>query len=244
MVKATTARELNPDADQVDPEVIAFRAQFDEQSPLDELVRLGAQRMLQSAIEAEVQEFLEQHRERTDEKGRRLVVRNGQLPTREILTGAGPLEIGQPRVRDNSPNQEQRVCFSSKILPPYLRRSKSINDLIPWLYLKGISTGDFAEALQCLLGEDAKGLSPNVIVRLKEKWSKEYDAWNHRDLKDKQYTYVWGGRHPRQRTAGKRGKSAAMHARLDGGHIRRPQGVGRGGRRLPRKRAELVRTAD
>ena len=124
MVKATTARELNPDADQVDPEVIAFRAQFDEQSPLDELVRLGAQRMLQSAIEAEVQEFLEQHRERTDEKGRRLVVRNGQLPTREILTGAGPLEVGQPRVRDNSPNQEQRVCFSSKILPPYLRRSK------------------------------------------------------------------------------------------------------------------------
>jgi len=191
MVKATTARDMNPDADQVDPEVIAFRAQFDNQSPLDELVRVGAQRMLQSAIEAEVQEFLEQHRERTDEKGRRLVVRNGQLPTREILTGAGPLEIGQPRVRDNSPNQEQRVCFSSKILPPYLRRSKSINDLIPWLYLKGISTGDFAEALQCLLGEDAKGLSPNVIVRLKEKWSKEYDAWNHRDLKDKQYAYVW-----------------------------------------------------
>jgi putative transposase len=191
MVKATTARDMNPDADQVDPEVIAFRAQFDNQSPLDELVRVGAQRMLQSAIEAEVQEFLEKHQERTDEDGRRFVVRNGQLPAREILTGAGPLEVRQPRVRDNSPNQEQRIRFSSKILPPYLRRSKSIDELIPWLYLKGISTGAFAEALQCLLGEDAKGLSPNVVVRLKEKWSQEYEAWNHRDLTDKQYVYVW-----------------------------------------------------
>jgi transposase-like protein len=184
-------RGQNPEVDEVDPEVLAFRAQFNEQSPLDELVRLGAQSMLRSAIEAEVQEFLEEHRERTDEAGRRLVVRNGQLPAREILTGAGPLEVRQPRVRDNSPNQEQRVRFSSKILPRYLRRSKSIDELIPWLYLKGISTGDFGEALQCLLGEDAKGLSSNVIVRLKEKWSKEHEVWNRRDLTDKQYAYVW-----------------------------------------------------
>ena len=159
--------------------------------PLDDLVRLGAQRMLQSAIEAEVQVFLERHQERTDDDGRRLVVRNGYAPTRTILTGAGPLEVSQPRVRDNSPNSEQRVQFSSKILPPYLRRSKSIDELIPWLYLKGVSSGDFGEALQCLLGEDAKGLSPNVIVRLKEKWSKEYEDWNCRDLSDKQYVYVW-----------------------------------------------------
>ena len=191
MSKATTVRESNPDRDQVDQNVVRFQTPPDEQSPLDDLVRLGAQRMLQSAIEAEVQVFLERHQERTDDDGRRLVVRNGYAPTRTILTGAGPLEVSQPRVRDNSPNSEQRVQFSSKILPPYLRRSKSIDDLIPWLYLKGVSSGDFGEALQCLLGEDAKGLSPNVIVRLKEKWSKEYEDWNCRDLSDKQYVYVW-----------------------------------------------------
>lgn len=191
MSKATTVRDLNPDTDQVDQGVIQFRTPPEEQSPLDELVRLGAQRMLQSALEAEVQEFLERHQARTDEVGRRFVVRNGQLPAREILTGAGPLEVRQPRVRDNSPNEEQRVRFSSNLLPPYLRRSKSIDELIPWLYLKGISTGDFGEALQCLLGENAKGLSANVVVRLKEKWSKEYDEWNRLDLSDKQYVYVW-----------------------------------------------------
>jgi len=147
--------------------------------------------MLQEALNAEVQDFLDRHRDRRDEAGRRLVVCNGHLPTREILTGAGPLEVRQPRVRDNSPDREGRVRFSSGILPSYLRRSKSIDELIPWLYLKGISTGDFAEALQALLGEDAKGLSANVVVRLKEKWGSEYDEWNRRDLSDKPYVYVW-----------------------------------------------------
>jgi putative transposase len=147
--------------------------------------------MLQEALNAEVQEFLDRHRDRLDEAGKRLVVGNGHLPSREILTGAGPLEIRQPRVRDNSANKEDRVRFSSGILPSYLRRSKSVDELIPWLYLKGISTGDFAEALQSLLGEHAKGLSPNVVVRLKEKWGSEYDEWNRRDLNAKQYVYVW-----------------------------------------------------
>jgi transposase-like protein len=108
-----------------------------------------------------------------------------------LLTGAGRLEVQQPRVRDNSSEKEQRVTFSSSILPPYLRRSKAIDELLPWLYLKGISTGDFSEALQSLLGADAPGLSPNVIVRLKEKWGQEYDQWNRRDLSERAYVYIW-----------------------------------------------------
>lgn len=147
--------------------------------------------MLQAALENEVQEFLEQHSTRVDDQGRRQVVRNGHLPLREIVTGAGPLEVAQPRVRDKSTDAANRVRFSSSILPPYLRKSKSIEELIPWLYLKGISTGDFSEALQSLIGSDACGFSANVVVRLKEKWSIEYDDWSKRDLSSKQYVYVW-----------------------------------------------------
>ena len=176
---------------ETDAEVVAFRAAFDGLSPLDDLVRQGARQMLQAALESEVQLFLDQHLAKVDDQGRRLVVRNGSLPSRQILTGAGPLEIEQPRVRDKSSEAAARVQFSSSILPPYLRKSKSIEELIPWLYLKGISTGDFAEALQVLVGPEAKGLSPNVIVRLKESWSQEYDQWMQRDLTDTQYIYVW-----------------------------------------------------
>jgi transposase-like protein len=147
--------------------------------------------MLQAAIEAEVNAFLVTHQDRRDEKGKRLVVRNGVLPSRGIVTGAGKLNIQQPRVRDNSPEVEDRVHFSSRILPPYLRRAKSIDEFIPWLYLKGISTGDFSEALTKLLGEQAKGLSPNVIVRLKEEWSREYEQWSRRDLSNSHYVYFW-----------------------------------------------------
>jgi len=175
----------------VDPEVLGFRSQFDARSPLDELVRAGAQKMLQAAINAEVEEFIDQHAQRRDEQGRRLVVRNGHLPSRELLTGAGRLDVQQPRVRDNSPDKDDRVHFSPSVLPTYLRKSPAIEELIPWLYLKGISTGDFGEALQALVGEKAKGLSPNVIVRLKEQWSDEYAAWMKRDLSEKQYVYLW-----------------------------------------------------
>jgi transposase-like protein len=147
--------------------------------------------MLQTAIEAEVDEFLAVHSTRRDARGNRQVVRNGYLPFRELLTGAGRLAVEQPRVRDNSSEREGRVRFSSSILPPYLRRSKAIDELIPWLYLKGISTGDFTEALQALVGEDAPALSVNVVVRLTQQWSQEYDAWSRRDLSEKQYVYVW-----------------------------------------------------
>lgn len=147
--------------------------------------------MLQAAIEAEVTEFVSRHEDRRDEHGRRLVVRNGHLPAREILTGAGPLEVRQPRVRDRSPRKEQRVQFSPSVLPPYLRRSRSLDELIPWLYLKGVSTGDFTDALRALLGDNAPGLSANCVVRLKEQWSAEYDRWSRRDLSQTQYVYLW-----------------------------------------------------
>jgi transposase-like protein len=190
-MRQVTTEELSSPAGTLDPEVFEFRAQFGQSSPLDELVRHGAQQMLQSAIEREVDEFLAQHGERRDACGKRLVIRNGYKPAREILTGAGRLAVEQPRVRDNSSSKEERVRFSSSILPPYLRRSKALDELLPWLYLKGISTGDFAEALQALVGEDAPALSPNVIVRLTQEWGQEYDAWSRRDLSDKQYVYVW-----------------------------------------------------
>lgn len=174
-----------------EPDVLGFHSPEDSRSPMDELIRQGAQKMLQAAINAEVEAFLERHSERVDEQGRRRVVRNGHLPARDVLTGAGPLQVKQPRVRDNSPDKNQRVQFSPGVLPSYLRKSPALEELIPWLYLKGISTGDFSDALKALVGEGAKGLSPNVIVRLKEQWSQEYEVWMKRDLSDKQYVYLW-----------------------------------------------------
>ena len=191
MDESTAFHLENPEDSSLDLEVARFREQFDGRAMLDQLVRQGAQQMLQSAIEAEVDEFLREHQGRRDEQGKRLVVGNGYKPARKVVTGAGSLEVQERRVRDNSPNQEERVRFRSAILPPYLRRSRAIEEFIPWLYLRGISTGDFSEALQPLLGEPAKGLSPNVIVRLKEQWTAEYEEWRRRDLTDKQYVYIW-----------------------------------------------------
>jgi transposase-like protein len=192
MRQVTTEAERRPVREELDREVVEFREQFDGRSALDGIVRQGAQKMLQTAIDTEVEEFLREHAARKDANGSRFVVRNGYLPPREVLTGAGPLEVCQPRVRDNSPDRETRVRFSSGILPPYLRKSKSLEEFIPWLYLRGISTQDFSEALGVLLGrEKASGLSPGVVVRLKEEWTKQYDEWCRRSLADKQYVYVW-----------------------------------------------------
>ena len=118
------------------------------------------------------------------------MVRNGHLPERTILTGIGPVEVCQPRVRDRRP-QDEREEFSSKILPPYLRKTKSLEELIPWLYLKGISTGNFQEALPALVGPECPGLSANTITRLKSVWQEEYDVWSKHSLADKEYVYVW-----------------------------------------------------
>lgn len=191
MSKSKTERPANPVQQQLDPEVVAFRRQFDGRSALDEIVREGARKMLQAAIDAEVDTFIEEHQHRRDEQGRRLVIKNGNLPAREILTGAGPIEVQQGRVRDNSPDPHQRVRFTPGVLPAYLRKTDAIEELIPWLYLKGVSTNDFSEALQAIVGERARGLSANVVVRLKEQWATEYEEWSRRSLGGKQYVYIW-----------------------------------------------------
>jgi putative transposase len=161
-----------------------------EKDLLSELLRQGAQKLLAQAIEAEVSEWIESHAHVRDEAGHRQVVRNGSMPARTITTGVGPVEVKQPRVHDRR-SPEERQKFTSAILPPYLRKTKSIEELIPWLYLKGVSTGDFSEALAALLGPDAPGLSASTVTRLKAVWETEYQAWSQRSLKDKRYVYVW-----------------------------------------------------
>jgi transposase-like protein len=157
---------------------------------LTNILRQGAQRILAQAIEAEIAEWIDAHRECLDDQGRRQVVRNGSLPARAIMTGLGQVEVKQPRVHDRRP-EGQAEKFTSKILPPYLRKTKSIEELLPWLYLKGISTGDFSEALAALLGPDAPGLSASTITRLKDIWQQEYQDWSKRSLAGKEYVYVW-----------------------------------------------------
>jgi transposase-like protein len=157
---------------------------------LTEILRQGAQAMLATTIEAEVAEWIEAHQHLTDERGHRQVVRNGYLPRRTITTGIGPVEVRQPRVHDRRESADAEP-FSSKILPPYLRKTRSIEELLPWLYLKGISTGDFNEALQALVGPECPGLSASTVTRLLEGWQAEYHEWSKRSLVDKHYVYVW-----------------------------------------------------
>ena len=159
---------------------------------LTDILRRGAQDMLAEAIENEVAEYIRAHGHHRDDQGHRLVVRNGHLPGRTIQTGIGPVEIQQPRINDKRIDENgRRMRFSSSILPPYLRRTRSIDELIPWLYLKGVSTGDFSDALEALLGPDASGLSATNIVRLKSSWQQEWTMWSKRSLADKRYVYVW-----------------------------------------------------
>jgi transposase-like protein len=160
------------------------------QDVMTQILRAGAQKMLADMIQAEVEGWLAERAHLRDEQGRRQVVRNGFLPEREITTGVGPVQVKQPRVRDRRPANEAEP-FSSKILPPYLRKTKSIEELIPWLYLKGVSTGDFSEALKALVGPNAPGLSATTVTRLKAVWEEEYQEWSKRSLEGKQYVYVW-----------------------------------------------------
>jgi transposase-like protein len=161
-------------------------------SVLEELLREGARKLLQQAIENEVEEYLVRYAQERDEQGRRLVVKNGHLPVRDIVTGLGLIPIRQPRIDDRRLRKSKGLePFSSSILPRYLRRIPSIDNLIPALYLKGISTGDFPRALESILGDSVKGLSATNIVRLKAKWEEEYLEWNRRDLSQKAYVYFW-----------------------------------------------------
>ena len=159
-----------------------------EEDPLTEVLRRGARRLLCEAVEAELESFLSEYEEHRDERGRCQVVRNGYLPEREVQTGIGSVAVRVPRVRDRSGTG---IRFASSILPPYLRRARSLEELIPWLYLKGISTGDFSEALQSLLGSQAPGLSASTVCRLKEGWQEEMEQWSRRDLSKKKYVYFW-----------------------------------------------------
>jgi len=151
-------------------------------SILEEIARQGARRLLIEAMEAEVGEYIEKHEEKRDREGRRLVVRNGYMPQRDLVTGIGAVSFRQPRVDDRKLDELGEERFSSRILPRYLRRIPSVDNLIPVLYLKGVSTGDFSEALEAILGPEAPGLSATNIVRLKAKWEEEYRSWSRRDL--------------------------------------------------------------
>jgi putative transposase len=154
---------------------------------LTEVLRRGARELLQQAVEAEVAEAMAQFATLKDEEGRQRVVRNGYLPERSIQTGIGAVAVRAPRVRDRA----GELKFSSSILPPYLRRTRSLDELLPWLYLKGLSSSDFSGALTALLGPAAPGLSAATICRLKEIWRLEYEQWRQRSLSDKEYAYVW-----------------------------------------------------
>lgn len=172
--------------------VVELKKPVGVEDSLTEVLRLGARKMLAQAIEAEVEVFLAEHADLSLADGDRRVVRNGYLPKREIQTGIGSVAVRMPRVRDKSKSDETgKISFSSRILPPYLRRTKSLEELIPWLYLKGISTGDFSQALAALLGPDAPGLSASTISRLKDVWKAEMASWQGRDLKRKRYVYFW-----------------------------------------------------
>jgi putative transposase len=159
--------------------------------PLTEVLRNGARALLAQAVEAEVTALLSLHADKLTNDDRARLVRHGHLPEREIMTGIGPVAVRCPRVRDRVGEGSERIRFSSAILPPYARRSKSLEVLIPILYLKGVSTGDFEEALVALLGKDAGGLSAATVGRLKEAWSEEHARWSKRDLSAKRYVYFW-----------------------------------------------------
>ena len=158
---------------------------------LTEILRNGARALLTQAVEAEVADFLAKHAELKTETGHQRVVRHGHLPEREIVTGIGSVAVRQPRVRDREAAEGERIRYSPSILPRYARRSKSLEVLIPVLYLKGLSTGAFEEALAALVGKDAPSLSASTIARLKEAWTEEHARWQKRDLSAKRYVYCW-----------------------------------------------------
>lgn len=168
--------------------IVGFRKPEEFDDGLTELLRSGARRLIAEAVEAELGGFLAEYSADKDAEGRRAVVRNGYLPERELQTGIGAVTIKVPKVRDR---KGTGIQFRSRLLPPYLRRTKSMEELIPWLYLKGVSTGDFQEALAALLGKQANGLSAGSISRLKAQWVEEHGRWSRRALQSKRYVYLW-----------------------------------------------------
>jgi len=175
-----------------DSTVVRFPQPDAIDDPLTAVLRSGARRLLAQAIEAEAEAFLAELADRRLVDGRARVVRHGHGPERTIQTGIGPVEVQRVKVRDRAPAESgERVRFTSRILPRWARRTSSLAALLPVLYLRGISTGDFQEALAALLGKEAPNLSPSVIVRLKSDWQAEYERWQRRDLSARRYVYVW-----------------------------------------------------
>jgi putative transposase len=159
---------------------------------LTETLREGAQQMLLDTVQKEVEDYLAGFAHVVDAQGHRLVVRNGIAKARTILTGIGPMTVEMPRIDDRRIDEKGERCqFTSQIVPPYLRRTKAMEEFLPWLYLKGISTGDMTETLKALVGPQASGLSATTIVRLKEQWQGEWQAWSKRSLADQCYVYLW-----------------------------------------------------
>lgn len=171
-------------------QIESIRPEVKPKDVLTEILREGCHAILKTALEFEMTEFLEDYKELRTSEGRQRITRNGHHRPRPIQTGVGEVMAKVPRAWDQEKGKDG-IRFSSKLLPPYLRRSQSIEDLLPWLYLKGISTGDFSDALASLLGEGAKGLSAPTISRLKKTWESDYKAWNTRSLEGKEYVYVW-----------------------------------------------------
>jgi putative transposase len=169
----------------------AFDAMPETKATLEDMLREGARNLLQAALESEIQEHLDYYRNLQDAQGRRIVVKNGWHPKRDILTSIGPITIRQPRVDDRELKAHEEERFTSQILPKFMRRAPSIDAVVPVLYLKGISTDDFPTALEAILGPGAKGLSATTVVRLKEVWNAEYADWARRDLRGKNYVYIW-----------------------------------------------------
>lgn len=168
------------------------RPENSSKDTLTEIIRSGARRILKEALEVEIETFVQEYKDQYLSDGKRRVVRNGYHQEREIVTGIGKVDVKAPRARDRLGSQaDNPIRFTSSILPPYLRKTKSLEELIPWLYLKGISAGDFSEVLTSIIGRDAKGFSQNVVSRLKTKWQDEYDRWCRRDLSKKRYVYLW-----------------------------------------------------
>lgn len=168
--------------------VVEFARRDEATDPLNDLLRRGARELLQQAVEAELASFLEQHTERRLEDGRAAVVRNGHLPERDIQTGIGPVTVKVPKVRSKD---GEPVTFRSALVPPYVRKTRTLEAALPWLYLKGVSTGEMDEALSVLVGPDAKGLSASTVARLKRQWGRDYEAWRKQDLGKDRWVYVW-----------------------------------------------------
>ena len=171
-----------------DDTIVSLKKRVEESDPLSSLLRAGARQLLHKAVEAELSAYLSQHQGEQDASGRRCIVRNGYLPVRTVMTGLGAVPIQVPKTRDRSGSGRH---FTSALLPPYIKRTASVAGVLPWLYLKGVSTGDMRAALAALLGEQARGLSAATVGRLKRVWEDEYRVWHRRDFKQQRYAYVW-----------------------------------------------------